>query len=149
MSLVLAYLARVSTAGADYGLVAGRTQLGKRNKRAADEFLSRVWLLPDVPSSFSPDQVQELLQQNFEDVELIRQRRRRAWFVDLSTCVLRFEKVCPKNAFVCSSKHSLHFSFMPCQPACSCMIADHESHLLPPRIKPCGEMHLAFDFIPR
>eukprot|EP00439_Symbiodinium_sp_Y106_P011155 s11925_g1.t1 len=77
-----AYLARVSTAGADYGLVAGRTQLGKRNKRAADEFLSRVWLLPDVPSSFSPDQVQELLQQNFEDVELIRQRRRRAWFVD-------------------------------------------------------------------
>ena len=37
-----------------------------------------MWLLPDVPSSFSPDQVQELLQQNFEDVELIRQRRRRA-----------------------------------------------------------------------
>ena len=26
------------------------------------------------------------------------------------------------------------------------MIADHESHLLPPRIKPCGEMLLAFDF---
>ena len=48
----------------------------------------------------------------------------------------------------CSSKHSLHFSFMPCQPACSCMIADHESHLLPPRIKPCGEMRLAFDFPP-
>ena len=37
---------------------------------------------------------------------------------------------------------------MPFRPACSCMIADHESHLLPPRIKPCGEMLLAFDFPP-
>ena len=67
------------------------------------------------------------------------------WTCPLVFCGL---KSLPKKCLFLQQQYSGHFSFMPCQPACSCMIADHESHLLPPRIKPCGEMLLAFDFPP-
>ena len=67
--------------------------------------------------------------------------------MDLSTSVLRFQKFAQK-CFVLQQQYFGHFSFMPCQLACSCMIADQIRISCPPRIKPCGEMLLAFDFPP-
>ena len=68
-------------------------------------------------------------------------------FVDLSTSVLRFEKFAQKC--FCFAAAILRAFFLHALSACMLLHGCRsESHLLPPRIKPCGEMLLAFDFPP-
>ncbi|CAE7206863.1 unnamed protein product [Symbiodinium sp. CCMP2592] len=71
-----AYLARCLTLPADYGLVVGRKQLGKRMKHDAGVPVQRLWLAEGVPSVVTADQLSTVLGTFFEEVEMIHQRRR-------------------------------------------------------------------------
>ncbi|CAE7715253.1 unnamed protein product [Symbiodinium sp. CCMP2592] len=71
-----AYLARCLTLPADYGLVVGRKQLGKRVKHDPSVPVQRLWLAEGVPSVVTADQLSTVLGTVFEGVEMIHQRRR-------------------------------------------------------------------------
>ena len=71
-----AYLARCLTLAADYGLVSGRKQLGKRMKHDPSIPMQRLWLVQMVPGVVTVEQLSEVLAQSFTDVEMVHQRRR-------------------------------------------------------------------------
>ena len=71
-----AHLARCLTLTADYGLVSGRKQLGKRMKHDPSISMQRLWLVQMVPGVVTVEQLSEVLAQSFTDVEMVHQRRR-------------------------------------------------------------------------
>ena len=71
------YLRRMLTLPADFGLVAGSRQLGKRLKRAEGQAIQRHWLIDGVPREVTADQLRTILQEaGFDNVEMLVQRRR-------------------------------------------------------------------------
>ena len=73
------YLRRMMTVPADFGLVAGSRQLGKRLKRAEGQAVQRHWLIDGVPREVTTDQLVTVLQgAGFDEIEMLVQRRRGA-----------------------------------------------------------------------
>ena len=67
------------TVPADFGLVAGSRQLGKRLKRAEGQAVQRHWLIDGVPREVTTDQLVTVLQgAGFDEIEMLVQRRRGA-----------------------------------------------------------------------
>ena len=73
----LDYISRVSSQPNDFGLVAGRLQLGRRMKRSPEVRLHHTWVLDNVPAKWTTSQTLALLQATFENVELLHQNRRK------------------------------------------------------------------------
>ena len=71
-----AYLARCLTLPADFGLVSGRKQLGKRMKHDPSVPVQRMWQVQMVPGMVTVEQLTNVLGQVFTDVEVVHQRRR-------------------------------------------------------------------------
>ena len=71
-----AYLARCLTLCADFGLVSGRKQLGKRMKHDPSVPVQRMWQVQMVPGVVAVEQLTNVLGQVFTDVEVVHQRRR-------------------------------------------------------------------------
>ena len=73
-----AYLKRCLAVAADFGLTAGRRQIGKRMRCGPGTPIQRVWLVQVVPGAVTVEQITEVLSGYFTDVEMILQRRRGA-----------------------------------------------------------------------
>ena len=76
----LAWLARARRHESELGVIAGNRQLGLRITRNPADPISRVWLIEHVPHDWTQDDVCTALQDQFTDVQLIRQRRTRHGF---------------------------------------------------------------------
>ena len=66
------YLTRLRRGGWSLGLVAGRSQLGAREKSNGTP--ARIWLIEHVPADWSQEEVLKVLNTVFTEVALIRQR---------------------------------------------------------------------------
>ena len=71
-----AYLKRCLAVTADFGLVHGRKQLGKRTKRDPSAPVQRLWLVQMVPKAVMAEQLAQVLGQTFDDVQMVFQERR-------------------------------------------------------------------------